>query len=105
MKTITEFDATYNVGQNSSENDQLYHISSSDSFWFHLEDMPSPHVYVTLINTDLNRQHIVNAANLVRKYSSKAKLSKSNGRVMYAKKTDIKLIGNGEVEVSKYKLA
>jgi len=45
MKEIKFESVTFYVGQNSSENDELFRAVPGNSTWFHLDLQSSSHVY------------------------------------------------------------
>jgi len=94
MKEVLEDSVTYFIGENAKENDELYEKMPSNAIWFHLDSKPSAHVYAVSL-TKMNRIQLKRGASFVRFYS------KGQGRVLYAEKKDIKLIGQGLVELLK----
>lgn len=95
MKIIELGPITFYVGQNISENDELFKTMPSDSTWFHLESQTSSHVYcIKQENTQkLTKEEIKKGAELVKVWSKKT------DKVIYIKKNKLKRIGPGLVEL------
>jgi predicted ribosome quality control (RQC) complex YloA/Tae2 family protein len=93
MKEIEFESAIFYVGQNCSENDELFKSMPGNSTWFHLDSQSSSHVYCVSENKKLTKQEIKKGAELVRIWSKKS------GKVIYLKKSKLKRIGPGLVEL------
>ena len=54
MKTIEVFEMQLQlqIGSNSSENDRLFDEANDGDVWFHVSNLPSPHMW--LANPDIN---------------------------------------------------
>jgi hypothetical protein len=62
---------TIKIGRNEKENDTLIRNSNKNDLWFHLEDNPSPHGFISMVpNSDPNHELIYKTALLVKKYSN-----------------------------------
>lgn len=98
MKVIETEDATFYVGQNCSENDELFKTMPLDSTWFHMDSQSSSHVYCVLkiSETDskkISKQDIKKGAELVRIWSKKS------GKVIYITKSKLKRLGPGLLDL------
>lgn len=108
MKTFVFEEATFYVGQNQKENDELFKIMPETATWFHLDSESSSHVYCVLGDTTseksdnwpklghvpkLTKEQIKKGAELVRTWSKKS------SKVIYLKKNRLKRIGPGLVEL------
>lgn len=103
MKTFVFEEATFYVGQNQKENDELFKSMPETATWFHLDSESSSHVYCVLgdITSEkkfgnvpkLTKSHIKKGAELVRTWSKKS------DKVIYLKKNKLKRIGPGLVEL------
>ena len=67
---------TIKIGRNEKENDTLIRNSNKNDLWFHLEDNPSPHGFISMVpnsdpNPDPNHELIYKTALLVKKYSNR----------------------------------
>ncbi len=95
MKEFVFDTVTYYVGQNCSENDELFKIMPENAIWFHLQDGSSSHVYAISDNKDnkLSRKELKKGAELVKIYSKKS------SKVIYLKKNKLKRVGPGLVEL------
>jgi len=93
MKEIEFETVIFYVGQNCSENDKLFKSMSGDSTWFHLDQQSSSHVYCVSKEKKLTKEEIKKGAELVRTYSKKS------GKVIYLKKSKLKRVGPGLVEL------
>lgn len=100
---------TIKIGRNEKENDDLIRKSDKNDLWFHLEDNPSPHGFISVtLNegvkaTCIPHEIIYKTALLVKKYSNckhlpvvsiiytkieNLCLTKKLGTVLIKKKTD-----------------
>lgn len=95
MKVIETEDATFYVGQNCSENDELFKTMSLDSTWFHMESESSSHVYCVLKTEEqkISKTEIKKGAELVRLWSKKS------GKVIYITKSKLKRLGPGLMDL------
>jgi len=95
MKTVTIFDNLVNmeltvyVGHNAIENWQIIDISKPNDLWFHLQDMPSSHVVLSIPSNikKVSKQTINKCALLCKEHSKMANYK--NIKVIY---TDIRNI-------------
>lgn len=101
MKIIVDENmyTTFYIGQNIKENDELYYKMKDDSFWFHLDDETSSHVYC-VCKIKITRNVINKASMLVRKYSKNQKC-----KVIYTDKKNLTRLGPGIMDVSVFKIA
>ena len=82
------------IGNNENDNDSLITKSSSEDYWLHLSDYPSPHCIIN--NPSGKRVHakvINHAAYLTKKYSNYTAIKKIKvdvTRIKYIKKTEKK---------------
>lgn len=93
--------ATIAVGRNAAENDALFSKAKQTDIWFHLHNLPSAHVYLSITGNPSKaciKSLVQECANLVKQYSKCA----SNAKVDYVKKRYISK-GNkpGEVVMRK----
>lgn len=95
MKIIEFESVIFYVGQNSSENDQLFNDMPNDAIWFHLASESSSHVYCVDKSgaKKLDKKCLKKGAELVKFYSKKT------SKVIYTKKSNLKLIGNGLIHM------
>jgi predicted ribosome quality control (RQC) complex YloA/Tae2 family protein len=62
---------TIKIGRNEKENDTLIRNSNKNDLWFHLEDNPSPHGFISSNNGSVpDHSLIYKTALLVKKYSN-----------------------------------
>jgi predicted ribosome quality control (RQC) complex YloA/Tae2 family protein len=80
------------LGQNAKENWDLFRKAKQTDYWFHLDNSPSGHAFVSNINKDIIRETA-----LLVKNNSKFKHLK-NVSVIYCQKRNLKL-GNKEGEI------
>ena len=96
MKEIIFENVVFHIGQNCSENDNLFKTMPDNSIWFHLDSQTSSHVYC-ISNNKLTKKDmkevIKKGAELVRLWSKKT------GKVIYIKKNKLKSVGPGIVEL------
>jgi hypothetical protein len=97
MKEIEFDESTFYIGQNCSENDKLFKTMPQDATWFHLDSLSSSHVYCIkkeeFSNKKLTKEEIKKGAELVKVWSKKT------DKVIYIKKSKLKRIGPGLVEL------
>ncbi len=105
MKVIETEDATFYVGQNCLENDELFKTMPVNSTWFHMESESSSHVYCVLktsethegaskkISKDAYIRVSKKGAELVRLWSKKS------GKVIYITKNKLKRLGPGLIDL------
>ena len=76
---------TIKIGKNEKENDTLIRNSNKNDLWFHLEDNPSPHGFISYNGPEPFYAHelIYKTALLVKKYSNCKHLP--NVSVIYTK--------------------
>ena len=100
---------TIKIGRNEKENDDLIRKSDKNDLWFHLEDNPSPHGFISVTVNEgvkascIPHEIIYKTALLVKKYSNckhlpvvsviytkieNLCLTKKLGTVLIKKKTD-----------------
>ena len=62
---------TIKIGRNEKENDTLIRNSNKNDLWFHLEDNPSPHGFISSdTGSEPSHSLIYKTALLVKKYSN-----------------------------------
>lgn len=61
---------TIKIGRNEKENDTLIRNSNKHDLWFHLEDNPSPHGFISYNGPEPQHDLIYKTALLVKKYSN-----------------------------------
>lgn len=93
MKIVSFESVTFHIGQNCSENDNLFMSMPENSVWFHLDTSTSSHVYAVTTNKKLNKQEIKKGAELVKLYSKKS------GKVIYIQKNKLKRVGPGLIDI------
>lgn len=93
MKEIAFGTTTFYVGQNCAENDELFKTMPGTATWFHLDSESSSHVYCITVGKKLTKEEIKKGAELVRTWSKKS------SKVIYLKKSRLKRIGPGLVEL------
>lgn len=95
MKQFEFEDVIFYIGQNCSENDQLFKTMPGNATWFHLDSKSSSHVYcISKQNKELTKEQIKKGAEYVRTWSKKS------DKVIYIKKSKLKRTGPGLVELS-----
>ena len=90
MKIIQVGEYTFQIGKNSTENDELVHTSKPESTWFHLTDFPSCHGVINCPIDKLKSQHIfICACNIKNntKYRKMKKLKVSYITMKYVQPT------------------
>jgi hypothetical protein len=92
MKELILGNVIFYIGQNCSENDELFESMPNNSTWFHLDNDSSCHVYA-ISNRKLTKLEFKKGAELVRIYSKKT------GKVIHMKKSGLKKVGPGTVEL------
>ena len=99
MIIIKDNNIVYKLGRNAKENFKLIDEAILDNWWFHLDDYPSGHCIIDSNTIDKNM--IIFAANLVKKYS---KLKNCNNiKIVYTQIKNIKKTKIlGQVIVNKY---
>ena len=109
---VTSIIYTIKIGRNEKENDDLIRKSNKNDLWFHLEDNPSPHGFISVTVNEsvvnsraicIPHEIIYKTALLVKKYSNckhlpvvsviytkieNLCLTKKLGTVLIKKKTD-----------------
>ena len=90
------------LGKNAEDNWALFHKASQRDWWFHLDRLPSGHVFVPDEGKTLAKEKVLAAAELVR---STSKAKKSNRvKVIYCRKSNLKLgTSVGEVIIKSHK--
>jgi len=102
MKEEIYMDVTYRIGTSAKDNWDIIDNSEDEWLWFHLDDLPSPHVIINSSLKDLkkknNHLHLLKYAAILCKQNSKYKSEKVDiiwTQVSNLKKTSI----TGEVNV------
>ncbi len=82
------------MGNNAEENWKIIDDSSQNDIWFHLENVPSPHIILKTDNNDLkhfNKQTFIHCASLCKensKYSNSKKISVIFTKIKNVNKAD-----------------
>lgn len=71
---------TLQYGRNAAENWQLFDDAESDDLWFHIDDLPSAHVYLQASKDGPSQSAIDYAASLLLHRSPKAVASTSTSK-------------------------
>ena len=103
MKTINLDGYLLKLGQNKEENHTLLEEKDPKHTWFHLEDLPSAHLWINESYNNLSKAVIYKCAIELKK---SGKYRKSNHvRIMYALGEDVSSSGQniGEVVTKKYR--
>lgn len=77
---------TIKIGGNAKENDKLFKEASQDDLWFHLQSLPSTHVWLSTDQPMKNKKLIKECAHLVKDNSKCA----SRVTVIYTLKKNLK---------------
>ena len=95
MKVIETDSAKYYIGQNSSENDELFYEMPKNAIWFHLDSKSSSHVYCMLNDSEkkISKEQIKKGAELVKQWSKK------DDKVIYIQKSKLKRLGPGLLDL------
>lgn len=99
MKLFSVYDANLDenleiyLGENSRDNWDIIDISSQNDMWFHLDNVPSPHVILKITNNKkkINKQTIIYCCSLCKENSKYC-----NHKKITAIYTEIKNISKGK---------
>ena len=101
---ITKSGSTIIIGRNSRENELItFTLAKANDLWFHISNLPGPHVILISPDNNHNKTDIQYAANLAALYSSnkcKTKIS-----VDYCKAIEVEKpahVSRGTVHLNKY---
>ena len=80
------------IGKSAQENWNLIDSSNENDLWFHLDDIPSPHVFLKTNNTNKNKisKNVIKACAIYCKQYSKLKNNNNNVPVIYTEIKNIK---------------
>ena len=86
MKSLTISNIDIKIGSNVSENDALFDLAEENDIWFHVDGMPSAHMWVP--ECELTKQQLYMVALELKKSSKYKKMN--NISIIYATKANIK---------------
>lgn len=86
MKLLTIGDIDIKIGSNASENDQLFDLANDNDMWFHVDGLPSAHMWIP--ECELSEQHLYMIALQLKKTSKYKKIN--NIPIIYTTKQNIK---------------
>lgn len=103
MKTITMEGYQVTIGQTKEENEQLFHDKESSHTWFHMENVPSAHLWINESYRNLPKSVIYKCALELKKSGKYRKCN--HVRIIYALGEDICSSGHhvGEVITKNYR--
>ena len=96
MKIIEEYDKksdsliVFHMGQNDKENTELYDTMEEESFWVHLDEFPSAHIYFNLPKkAKKSKMRLIKMAGRLIKMDSKYS-NRKNINICYTRKKNLK---------------
>lgn len=86
----TESGLTVTLGENAKENDRIRKYASQKDFWFHLENVASPHVILSVGKGAPSRDDVNDCAQLVKQFSKQKGMDRSS--VIYTNVNKVKKV-------------
>lgn len=86
MKYISVNDIKITIGSNENDNDLLFDLAEENDLWFHVEDLPSAHLWVKF--RDFDKKTIYLIALQLKKNSKYKKYN--NISIIYGPKSSLK---------------
>jgi len=86
MKFISVNDIKITIGSNQNDNDVLFDLAEDNDLWFHVNNLPSAHLWVKF--TDFDKNTLYRIALELKKNSKYKKYN--NISVIYAPKSSLK---------------